>query len=35
MCDLMWADPTEDEDGKTDTLADPNFMRNCSIIFGR
>lgn len=31
----MWADPTEDNEGKTTQMFDPNVNRNCSVIFGK
>lgn len=35
VCDLLWSDPTENEEGVTQQLYDHNYLRNCSIIFGK
>ena len=36
ICDLVWSDPVQEDDGKTynGDLFIPNYQRNCSIFFG-
>lgn len=34
FCDLMWADPVDNEDGKLDALTKNNDARGCSYYFG-
>lgn len=36
LCDLVWADPVQDDTGSTHCpeLTIPNYQRNCSIFFG-
>jgi len=34
FCDLLWADPVEDEQG-TMPESEDNLTRGCSVVFGK
>ena len=34
FCDLVWADPIDNQSGTTDKLIKPNDTRGCSYFFG-
>ncbi len=34
FCDLMWADPVDNDNGKLDAIVKNNDVRGCSYFFG-
>ena len=34
LCDLVWADPVDNQNGAMNTLIKPNDVRGCSYVFG-
>ncbi len=34
LCDLVWADPVDNQNGAMNTLIKPNDVRGCSYFFG-
>ena len=34
FCDLMWADPVDNQTGASDKVIKPNDVRGCSYFFG-
>lgn len=34
FCDLMWADPVDNDTGKMDSIVKVNEARGCSYFFG-
>lgn len=34
FCDILWSDPTTDEDGKTSEKFEGNQIRGCAFVFG-